>query len=329
MVKVSQKYNIERKYIKKGKARSGQSLVNGGVPDYSVAHETANNKADAMDHFDYFNDHQPEASAQTFIDAVRILEIVPIWEKAWHNLYSNPEDNRLFGEDANDTAIGVELCRTGIFAQAYDRYTWYFAYLCIKFGWDPYKKIVPHSKLDPRRRSDPMSWLAPNGISWGQFLADVSKYIKTWNQEIDAAANVSGDQYKIRKGDTFWGISRELGIDLDKLVKANHGTDPNTLQPGQLINLPEGSVAKKEDPPVIVKDNTKHVRLPSTASTWRTYRLNVRPVKENSDWSLTPARYGGLTYEILGNPYPHVVTVMTGRGKRNIYVHPSTGAVIR
>jgi N-acetyl-anhydromuramyl-L-alanine amidase AmpD len=328
-MKVSQKYEIERKYIKHGKARSGQKLVNGGDPSYSVAHETANNSADALDHFDYFNDHQPEASAHTFIDAIRILEIIPLNEKAWHNMYSNPEDNILMGEDANDTAIGVELCRTGVFAQAYDRYVWYFAYLCKRYGWNPLKKIIAHRTLDPRRRRDPQSWLEPNGVSWERFLKDVVNYVNTWNDEIGGSKKVAGGQFKIEKGDSFWSIAQELGISLDDLLAVNVGVDPQELQIGQLINLPEGSVAKKEDPPVIVKDNKEYVTLPKSSATWRTYKLNVKPVKENSDWSLTPARYGGLTYEVIGKPYPHVVTIMTGRGKRNIYVHPSTGAVIK
>ncbi|WZX99664.1 N-acetylmuramoyl-L-alanine amidase [Bacillus sp. FSL W7-1360] len=76
------------------------------------------------------------------------------------------------------------------------------------------------------------------------------------------------------------------------------------------------------------KKTKEYVHLPKTAKTWRTYKLNVAPVKKNSDWSLTPARYSGLTYEVLGKPYPHVVTIKTGRGKRNIYVAPSTGAKV-
>ncbi|MYL56214.1 hypothetical protein GLW20_01685 [Virgibacillus halodenitrificans] len=76
-------------------------------------------------------------------------------------------------------------------------------------------------------------------------------------------------------------------------------------------------------------NNKKYVYLPSSAKTWRTYKLNVQPVKKNSDWSLTPARYGGLKYEILDEPYPNVVTIKTGRGKRNIYVGPGTSAEIK
>ncbi|MFD1452265.1 N-acetylmuramoyl-L-alanine amidase [Oceanobacillus sojae] len=70
----------------------------------------------------------------------------------------------------------------------------------------------------------------------------------------------------------------------------------------------------------------RRIHLPASASTWRTYPLNVTPVKKNSDWSLTPAAFGGLTYDILAEPYPNVVTIQTGRGRRNIYVGPDTSA---
>lgn len=80
-------------------------------------------------------------------------------------------------------------------------------------------------------------------------------------------------------------------------------------------------------PKQTAKKNT--VTLPRTARTWRTYKLNVQPIKANSDWSLTPSAFGGLTYEILGRPYANVVTVNTGRGKRNIFVGSGTGAVIK
>ncbi|MGP9043330.1 M15 family metallopeptidase [Cytobacillus kochii] len=81
----------------------------------------------------------------------------------------------------------------------------------------------------------------------------------------------------------------------------------------------------KENKP---KPKKEYVTLPASAKTWRTYKLNVAPVKKNSDWSLTPAAFGGLTYEILDKPQANVVTIKTSRGKRNIYVGSDTSAKI-
>lgn len=99
----------------------------------------------------------------------------------------------------------------------------------------------------------------------------------------------------------------------------------NKVKAGKKKAVPKKSAAPKSKP----KTSKRTVTLPGSAKTWKTYKLNVQPVKKNSDWSLTPSRYGGITYEILGEPYPNVVTVKTSKGKRNIYVGPGTGAIIK
>lgn len=191
---IANKYKIERKYIKKGKARSGQKLAK-GKPTFGVSHETANNNANALAYFNYFNNQQPSASAHTFIDDKRILEIVPLDEKAWHVMYN--QDKKVLGKGAaNDNAIGTELCRTGNFKEAYDRYVWYHAYLCRKFGWNPLKDIVSHKVLDPHRRSDPESWLVPNGVTWSKFLNDVKEYYDTWDGK--GTVTVEGPKQKVK-----------------------------------------------------------------------------------------------------------------------------------
>lgn len=76
------------------------------------------------------------------------------------------------------------------------------------------------------------------------------------------------------------------------------------------------------------KAKKEYVTLPATAKTWKTYKLDVAPVKKNSDWSLTPSAFGGLTYEVLGRPQANVVTINTSKGKRNIYVGSDTSAKI-
>lgn len=175
---VKNKYSIERNYINNQNARSRQKIDN---IQFLVSHETANNTADADNHYSYFNNIDFSASAHTFIDDNKILEIIPLDEKAWHVNYGKKADNRIYGADANDAAIGTELCRTGVFEEAYDKYVWYHAYLCHKFGLNPQLDVVSHSRLDPERRSDPQSWLEPNGVSWDEFINDVQLYFNDWN----------------------------------------------------------------------------------------------------------------------------------------------------
>jgi N-acetylmuramoyl-L-alanine amidase len=175
---LSNKYQLERNYIKFGNARSGDQI---SKVRFLVAHEVGKIST-ADQNRTHFHNNQPSGSAHTFIDNKKILEMIPLWEKAYHVQYQKPIDNQLFGDDANDCAIGVELCRTS-FQESYDRYVWYFAYLCRKFALDPRTKIVSHKKLDPQRRSDPESWLNPNGVTWTNFISHVTDYYNRWHEE--------------------------------------------------------------------------------------------------------------------------------------------------
>jgi len=75
---------------------------------------------------------------------------------------------------------------------------------------------------------------------------------------------------------------------------------------------------------------TKTVYLPSSATSWRAYPLDKAPTKGNEVAMLNPKKFGGLSYEILGNPQTDVVTIQTSDfGKVNIYVANSTGANIK
>jgi N-acetylmuramoyl-L-alanine amidase len=168
------KYEIIRDYIRIGNSRSGQKI---SKVSFIVSHSTGNPGSTAYGNRHYFDTQQPPASAHTFIDDRYILEIIPLDEKAWHVRYNSPADNQLYGKDANDAAIGVELCYGGKinFKEAYDRYVWYHAYLCDKFGLNPLEHIISHMKLDPKRRTDPINALRPEGISWSAFLEDVKE----------------------------------------------------------------------------------------------------------------------------------------------------------
>lgn len=72
------------------------------------------------------------------------------------------------------------------------------------------------------------------------------------------------------------------------------------------------------------------VTLPASATSWRVYPTNVAPVIGNECGKLYPSKFGGLTYDIIGRPQTDVVTIKTrDYGTVNIYVAPSTGAIIK
>ncbi len=167
-------YQITKDYISIGNSRPGQRLQN---VEFIVSHDTGNPGSSAYANRNYFENVDPTASAHTFIDDNTILEIIPLNEKAWHVRYNVAADNRIYGEDANDAAIGVELAYGGNinFEEAYKRYVWYHAYLIDEYNLDPSSDIVAHSTLDPSRRTDPQNALNKHGISWNDFINDIER----------------------------------------------------------------------------------------------------------------------------------------------------------
>src|SRR5690606_13335939 len=120
--------------------------------------------------------------------------------------------------------------------------------------------------------------------------------------------------YTIQEGDTFWNIANNMdGIRVADLVAANPGVDMDALQIGQVIRLGDARgeavklVAKTKPAPEKQLAMKEFVLLPKTAESWKTYPLDVQAIAKNSDWSLTPARYGGLEYEVLARPQRDVV----------------------
>ena len=80
--------------------------------------------------------------------------------------------------------------------------------------------------------------------------------------------------------------------------------------------------------PATPKAKTLH--LPASAKLWKVYKPNGPYTSGNEIHNLTPSAYGGLIYDIKGNPAPHVYLIDTGvRGRVAIYAHPNTGAVIK
>lgn len=74
----------------------------------------------------------------------------------------------------------------------------------------------------------------------------------------------------------------------------------------------------------------KTLYLPATADKWRVYPLDKAPTVGNEVGFLLPSKFGGLQYDILAMPQSNVATIQTrDYGKVNIYVDPSTGAVIK
>jgi N-acetylmuramoyl-L-alanine amidase CwlA len=183
-VSFAQRYPITSRYLTApSRRRSGIPMTNG--VKFVVAHDTGNPNSTAAGNVTYYERSRDEesASAHLFVDDRQIIECIPALnqspEKAWHVRYNVPGDNRLFNVDANDAAIGVEYCfGSAINAdEAYRRYVWVLALVCVTYQLDPTRSIVGHFFLDPGRKTDPVTGLAHSRRTYDQLLRDVASEV--------------------------------------------------------------------------------------------------------------------------------------------------------
>lgn len=169
------KYSKEHLPVIRGGRRSGLKLL--GVK-FIVAHDTGNKNSTARNNRDYYMRTAAgnQQSAHVFVDDVEAIELVPLNEKAWHVIYDTPIDNQLYGDDANDIALGIELCYFDDKARTLKAYE---NYVKIIAGWlKTYKlnirDVTGHFILDPARRTDPINAFKTIGKTWEEFLKDVT-----------------------------------------------------------------------------------------------------------------------------------------------------------
>nr|WP_321406499.1 N-acetylmuramoyl-L-alanine amidase [uncultured Carboxylicivirga sp.] len=195
-----EKYTITQLLLTSGSKRRRGISMSPGVK-FIVAHDTGNPKSTARNNRDYYERTRNEvsASAHIFVDDKEIIECIPALtsaspEKAWHVLYNVPNDNQLFGYNANDAAIGVEYCYgSNINAdEAYRKYIWVMAKICHAYNLDPAKSIVGHCFLDPARKTDPVTGLLKSRRTYDQLLKDVVT-------EFNECVGKQIDEYKLVK----------------------------------------------------------------------------------------------------------------------------------
>ena len=165
--------------------RSGLKLL--GVK-FGVCHDTGNLNSTALQNVDYFikSANEIQASAHTFIDDVNIIECIPQTEKAYHVRRAAEIDNSIYGVDAIDWALAVELCYFDDLERsklAYNNYVEYWRGLCAKYFLDPATSLIGHYMLDPTRRTDPLNAFRRIGVTWEQFIKDVSQVTCVTSQQ--------------------------------------------------------------------------------------------------------------------------------------------------
>jgi N-acetylmuramoyl-L-alanine amidase len=173
------KYIIKQQFLPTGtKRRPGTPAL---PIKFITLHDTGNPDSTAVGNVKYYTNSANEmsASAHIFVDGTDIIECIPAFtkpEKAWHVVYNATVDNQMFGDDANDISIGVELCWGPKInnTEAYKKYVWVVAYLCYVHGISP-NKVAGHHILDPQRKIDPKNGLEKTGKTYAGLLEDIKK----------------------------------------------------------------------------------------------------------------------------------------------------------
>lgn len=182
--------NVKKDLITKNtKRRSGQKI---SKVEFFVDHDTGNPNSTARNNVDYYkrSANDMSASAHAFVDDKEVIICVPCLqepEKAWHVRYNVPNDNKIFGCNANDSAIGIEMCyfpddkkRT---EKAYNNYIEFAVQLAKHHNVNPTKR-VGHFELDPSRRSDPNNALRYINKTYEDMKKDIiNKYNEKYNKK--------------------------------------------------------------------------------------------------------------------------------------------------
>ena len=317
------------------------------TPKGICIHNTAND-ASAMGERNNVNrwDNYEEVSFHIAIDDIEAIQLIPLNRNAWHaGDGGNGEGNRNY--------IAIEICYSLSGGERFEKAEKNCAILVAQMlkerGWglDRVKKHQDFSgKYCPHRTLD-MGWqrflnmiqvelngvqtpvkpeskpMPPQSSNRGKYLF-LKGHMTKWNVYPINVAPVIGNQCGTLNPSLFGGIEYE--------ILGNPQTDVYTIQTrdyGRVnIYVPKDSdsefyskgTASKPQPTPPESGNRQYLNLKSHVESWRVYPISKSPVIGNECGRLAPSQYGGLSYEILGNPQNNIYTIQTQSfGKVNIF----------
>lgn len=137
--------------------------------------------------------------------------------------------------------------------------------------------------------------------------------------------------YKIKQGDTLYGIARKYNVSVADL-KGWNNLSSNLIRIGDFLKIrgaADLNVIEEPKLPEYEKAKAEYIFLPATATSWRVYPIGVKPIAGNEKGFLSPAKYFGLEYPVMFWVGPKVAVIQTEHfGKVQIYVGEETGAEI-
>ncbi|RST72592.1 M23 family metallopeptidase [Siminovitchia acidinfaciens] len=138
--------------------------------------------------------------------------------------------------------------------------------------------------------------------------------------------------FKLEKATNGYVSAADASRRVNKKTTVRAGTYFVFNVSGEMVNVTsrEGVPGNWINPGANTEKHYKKIILPKSSSSWRVYPINKKPVKGNEIGFLNPKKFGGLSYDIIGNPRNDVYTIQTANfGKVNIYAAPGTGAKVQ
>lgn len=175
-------YAIIDELLKEGDPdRPGTALHPEGV----IIHETATPNATAEGEDHYFQTHDAHASAHYFVDAEKIVRMIPESEWAYHA-----------GPEANERFLSIELCHfddPATFEEIWNKGVWLAADMCHRYGWAPADAVHSHEWVSEKwhevDHTDPVGYFAHHNRTMDEFVTAVESMLSEMQKAADAPAN--------------------------------------------------------------------------------------------------------------------------------------------
>ncbi|SDM14413.1 peptidoglycan recognition protein family protein [Sediminibacillus halophilus] len=159
---------------------------------------------------------------------------------------------------------------------------------------------------------------------------------------VEICENEDGD-FEKAVANAAWLVRQlmdEHNISIDNVVPHKHWSGKNCPHlllgrfddfKAQVSGVKHKPAKQKKTKAKTVKEveGKQYIHLPETAESWRIYPVDAPPTKGIEKGFLKPSKFGGLTYEILGEKEPDVYVIKSSDfGKGKVYGAVSTGAKI-
>jgi len=161
--------------------------------------------------------------------------------------------------------------------------------------------------------------------SYGNYI-DV-EHVRGNDVNIVRIAHIRKNTFKVKVGDIV-DSSTQLALMGESGNVSGRHAHIEVFKNG--VRVDPAEYLTKDFPTETNVEEKKHVlKLPATATSWRIYPLNKKPVVGNECGKLLPSKFGGLTYDILRYSQNDVAVINTRDfGEVQIYVAKSTSAII-